>query len=150
MAKAKAPSWLTAAFAEGVVELAPPRPAPAYKGALGRCWLAQFDERRRPCELPLERAHLISRQRVENAFAALLPSPIIDIGGQEKVAREQLILLAAWDPSNGVIACEAHHRRLDGHMMPALNIPFEKLPGHVIEFAERWGLESELERRFPT
>lgn len=85
MAKAKAPSWLTTAFAEGVVELAPPRPRPAYKGALGRCWLAQHDPRRRPCSGPFQRFHFLRRQTVESAVADLLadaqPEP-----GQEDAA----------------------------------------------------------------
>lgn len=160
MAKAKAPRWLTQSFADGVVEQMPLRPAPAYKGALGRCWLAQHDERQRPCSGRLERAHLISRQRVENALGALLPSPA---EAQVQLARQyaegliepdwvysatDLILLAAWCPRNGVIACQHHHRRLDGHGMPELVVPFATLPDHVLEFAEDWGIEGQLDR-FP-
>lgn len=153
MAKAKAPRWLTTAFAQGVVELAPPRPAPAYKGALGRCWLAQHDERRRPCSGRFERCHAIPRQRVENALGALLPElpPWWDGGPAFKPeVRNELILLAAWDPRNAVIGCgEEHHPRWDLKRGPALTVPRDALPGHVIDFAADWGLESQLELRFP-
>jgi hypothetical protein len=167
MAKPKPPAWLTTAFAEGVVELAPPRPAPAYPGALGRCWLAQFDERRRPCEGRFERAHLISRQRVENALWALLPEDGADFSiygasfGMRSAGipavldrfifegRADLILLAAWDPRNGVVACEHHHRRFDLHLTPPLTLRYEHLPTHAIHFAFDWGIESQLDR-FPS
>jgi hypothetical protein len=152
MAKPKPPPWLTQAFAEGVVELAPARPAPAYKGALGRCWLAQCDERQRPCSGRLERFHFIGRQRVENALRALLPPrrelPEGGIYPYSKAEVWDLILLAAWDPRNGGIGCEAHHRRFDGHLTPSLQIPYLALPSHVVEFAFNWGIEAQLER-FP-
>ena len=153
--KVKAPAWLTTAFAEGVLELAPPRPAPAYTGALGRCWLAQHDERQRPCELPFERAHLIPRQRVENALGALLPRPKIDVfdpesmwTGLSKIDRDDLILLAAWDPRNAVVSCQHHHRRLDSAQTPSLRLHSAVLPDHTVDFIYDWGLESEAERRF--
>jgi hypothetical protein len=156
VAKMKAPRWLTTSFAEGVHELAPARPAPAYKGALGRCWLAQFDDRKRPCGGRFELAHLIPRQRVENALGALLPyagttaaAPPGVIGEVFSVSdRRDLILLAAWDPRNGGIACEGMHRRFDSHATPTLIVPRSGLPDHVEEFAADWGLESELERKF--
>lgn len=149
MAKPKPPRWLTASFADGVVELAPARPKPAYRGALGRCWLAQHDPRCRPCELPLDRAHLIPRQRVENALGALLGRRPNEADELSKRDRDDLILLAAYDPRNAVIGCRAHHRRLDNHATPALVIPQSVLPAHIFEFASDYGLEAELERRFP-
>jgi len=155
--KLKPPPWLTTAFAEGVVELAPPRPAPAYKGALGRCWLAQHDERRRPCSGRFERCHAIPRQRVENALWALLPGSTIT--GEHWPAAAafatpadvwDLILLAAWDPRNAVIGCgDEHHPRWDGKQGPPLIVRRDALPDHVIDFAAEWGLESQLELRFP-
>lgn len=146
MAKPKAPAWLTTAFAEGVIELAPPRPAPAYKGALGRCWLAQHDERRRPCEGRLERAHVISRQRVGNALGALLPWGVA--GTEQWNHFADLIQLAEWDSRNAIIVCEGHHRRFDSHLTPALTVPLDRLPDHVITFAHDWGIEGQLDR-FP-
>lgn len=75
MAKPKAPYWLTQAFADGVdeqLQLRPDgsnitgrHPRPTYRLASPYCFLAQHDERRRPCSGRLERAHLIPRQRVE-------------------------------------------------------------------------------------
>jgi hypothetical protein len=156
MAKAKAPAWLTTAFAEGVLELAPPRPAPAYKGALGRCWLAQHDERERPCFGPFERFHFIPRQRVEHTLGAVLPVATGQWGeldGERVVEyvdfpRDEIVLLAAWDPRNGGVGCEGHHRRYDSHLTPTLKLHAVALPDHVLDFIFGWGLESEAERRF--
>lgn len=158
MAKPKPPHWLTASFADGVIELAPPN-IRAYKDAYRDCWLAQFDERRRPCEAPLERAHMIPGQRVEHALGALLPGVedaqaqmveqwLQGNGREWAYAATDLILLAAWDPRNGVIACQHHHRRYDSHATPELRIHAAALPDHAIEFIYDWGLESEAERRF--
>lgn len=147
MPKLKAPRWLTTGFAEGVVGLALPRPAPAYKGALGRCWLAQHDKRHQPCEGPLERAHLIPRQRVEKALGALF-----DWGAQGTENWNlivDLIQLAAWDPRNGCIACQLHHRRFDSHATPELVVPLSSTPGHLAQFVVDWGLEGPFEDRFP-
>lgn len=147
MAKPQAPRWLTQSFADGVVEQMPPWPAPAYRGALGRCWLAQHDDRRRPCSGRLERAHLIPRQRVENALGALLPWGAA--GTEEWNHFADLIQLAAWDPRNGVVVCEAHHRRFDSHLTPALTVPLDSVPDHLIDFAFDWGIDGQLDR-FPS
>jgi hypothetical protein len=158
MAKPKPPRWLTQSFADGVDEQHPrwvggarvimhPREA---------CQLAQFDHRRRPCEGRLERAHLVPRQRVENAIWEALREAHI-WRRQEGVCdpclmfpweRDDLILLAAWDSRNAVIGCEGHHRRLDNHVTPELRIHAAALPDHAVEFIYDWGLESEAERRF--
>lgn len=164
MPKPKAPPWLREAFRDGVDEhwvAQPCRGEERLSGVAAECWLAQHDERQRPCSGPLERFHFITRQRVENALWALLPQwercPVCEgdpscehCGGNPAFAfpRDDLILLAAWDPRNGGIACEGHHRRFDNHATPELRVPRETLPSHVVEFAEDWGLESELERRF--
>lgn len=148
MAKSKAPTWLRESFRDGVDErdanelcLPETHPVESNYG----CWLAQFDPTDGPCAGRLERFHYLSRQRVEHALGALLYNP--------HIARE-LVLLAAWDARNGSIGCEGHHRALDSHRvsLPAeqLVVPYDALPDHVIEFAEDWGLESELERKFPT
>lgn len=155
MPKPKAPRWLTQAFADGVDER-----ERAFGGRVRyHCWLAQHDERRRPCLGRLERAHLIPRRRVENALWAVLYGAVVDLGqiGEEmsavKVLEEaefwDLILLAAWDPRNGVVACEAHHRRFDNHSTPALVIPAPELPDHMLDFIFDWGLDTQAEDRFP-
>jgi hypothetical protein len=146
MPEPKAPAWLRESFAEGVAKLAPPRPIPAYRGALGVCWLAQFDERRRACTGRLERAHLVPRQRVENALGALLPGVCIDFSAEDRI---DLTLLAAWDPRNGIVACEGMHRRFDSHATPPLTVPRDALPGHLTDWAEDYGLEHLLDDRFP-
>lgn len=156
MAKPKAERWLTEAFRDGVDERDAPttiwRESGWGKRVNPACWLAQHDPARRPCAGRLERFHFIPRQRVENALGALLPSagPIIDIPfGTWDWDPTDVILLAAWDPRNGGIACEQHHRRYDSHLTPALVVPHDALPDHVHEFAEDWGLEDELARKCP-
>lgn len=146
MARAKAPRWLTTAFAEGVVELAATRPAPAYPGAVGRCWLAQHDERRRPCSGPFERFHFISRQRVRHALGALLPWGAA--GTEEWNHFSDLLQLAEWDPRNAEVGCEGHHRRFDSHLTPPLIVPYSALPARTIYFAFDWGIDDQL-NRFP-
>lgn len=145
--KPKAPAWLRESFRDGVDERLPRDPDGGYllistRSRRRLCWLAEHDPLCRPCEGKFERFHFIPRQRVEHALYALFPWPTVP-------EVRELILLAAWDPRNGGLACKAHHRRFDGHMTPTLTIPRSALPAHVIEFAEDWGLESQLEQRFP-
>jgi hypothetical protein len=156
--KPKAPRWLTEAFRDGVDE----RDASAWRkvtndraywSAHPLCFLAQHDPLQRPCSGRLERMHFVNRQRVENALAMVLPiTSYRTVSTQglfaDEIARD-LILLAAWDSRNGGIACESHHRRLDSHATPELIVPHDALPDHVIEFGRDYGLESELERRYP-
>lgn len=153
MAKPKAERWLTEAFAQGVAERDP-----------ATCWLAQHDHLRRPCEGRAEIFHFIPRQRVENAMSAQLRwSAIYEVLSSrvtECVFRElskeecdELILLAAWDPRNGGIGCEHHHRRFDGHRHspenPKIIVPEEATPGHLREFVADYGLWTPFEERFP-
>jgi hypothetical protein len=155
--KPRSPVWLCESFRDGVDEreLVEVGAGFASEWRYYGCWLAQFDPLEQDCggrNFPyLERFHFISRQRVENALGALLPwwasQPLR--GGFRMDERNELILLAAWDPRNGGIACEAHHRRLDSHATPELVVPRSALPKHVLEFAEEWGLESQLESKFP-
>jgi DnaJ-class molecular chaperone len=124
----------------------------------------------------LERFHFVGRQRVENALGALLPAPtpcdeckgtgraFDNIDGMSAILAATpcpacfgtgtydlaaVILLAAWCPRNGGIACVGHHRRLDSAATPSLTVPRAALPAHVEEFAADYGLELELERKFP-
>lgn len=151
--KPKAPRWLTESFRDGVDERETMRALYdlAFKGT--GCCLAQHDPHDRPCSGRLERFHYINRQRVENALGALLPrTPYWHWPGERGITgelRDELILLAAWDPRVGGIGCEGHHRRLDSHLTPELVIAKSALPDHLLEFATDWGLESSLEERFP-
>jgi hypothetical protein len=145
MPKPKAPRWLTESFRDGVDE--------AY-GEI--CILDVLDPLQRPCTGKLERFHWIGRQRVENALGALMPSePYFEdtiatmTGTLPWSTAVDLILLAAWDPRNGCVACEGHHRRFDGHLTSELKVPWGCLPGRFLDFVYDWGLESELERKFP-
>lgn len=157
MAKPKAPEWLRLAFKDGVDEregdwaLMSDR---AYPLARPRCQLAQHDPLELPCSGRLERFHFVNRQRIENAMGALLPPRCeLSRGGIYPYSRDEvaeLILLAAWDPRVGGISCEAHHRRLDGALTPPLIVPYGALPSHVTDWAADFGLESQLEARYPS
>lgn len=156
MAKPKAPRWLTESFAQGIDE----RELIVFDACSTPCWLAQFDPAGKPsCEGGFERFHFLSRQRVEHGLEALMPR---NAAGWSDEAEQRaglgfpeprdLILIAAWDPRNGGIACEAHHRRLDSALVPLpseqLVVPYEALPEHVLEFADDYGLTEQLEAKY--
>jgi hypothetical protein len=151
----KAPRWLTESFMEGIDER---ELVIAELDECEPCWLAQFDRGARPCEGRFERFHFINRQRVEHALALSL-SCLIEDGPESHIwfvspaADADLIHLAAWDSRNGGIACEAHHRRFDKHLVSVPSeqvvVPYSVLPEHVLEFASDWGLEDELADKFP-
>lgn len=167
MAKPKAPVWLREAFRDGVDEEGRHQRiltmrAPAYVGASGACWLAQHDPARRPCSGPHERFHFVGRQRVENAMWDRLRDALIEEDDGEggtfrtpflRFEVWDLTLLAAWDPRNGGVGCEHHHRRFDGHACssraPKIVVPRLALPAHVEDWGADYGLEHELERKFP-
>jgi hypothetical protein len=147
------PAWLPEGFALGVDQR---EAAEAVRSAEPYgCWLAQFDDEDRPCTNKLERCHIINRQRVEKAVGAmLLRAEVEDYWDGWNVPmsqdlREELVNLAAWDPRNARLGCTGHHPRFDSNATPRLYVPFDALPGHVLEFAEDWGLEVELERKCP-
>lgn len=164
--KPKAPRWLTEAFRDGVDERdlphfddGPPTVSVplAYAGAHPNCWLADHDPVRRPCSLPLERFHFIPRQRVENALGGmLLGATVEDSEGfplaLAQVEREAIVLVAAWDPRNGGLACEGHHRRYDGHAVSLprdrIIVPAAALPAHVNEFVDDYGLLADYFGKF--
>lgn len=162
MAKPRAERWLTETFAAGVYERVmgenPRRAIP--------CWLAQHDPAHRLCSGPGEVFHFIPRQRVEAAMWDQLPDPnelslsgalgsAVWSYGEYRAWRDELILLAAWDPRNGGIGCEQHHRRTDKHRvtLPSeqIIIPRAALPIHVEEFIADYGFNMApwLEERFP-
>jgi hypothetical protein len=169
---ADAPAWLRESFRDGVDErlAAIRQPVPAYPGADPYCWLAAHDPKRWPCTgqpgKVFERFHFIPRQRVENAVFALLLGAEIeeswnDWNGEEGGAgdydrpmmpeeRDDVILLAAWDPRNAELACEHHHRRFDGHACsprkPKIIVPRAALPGRVVQFALDYEIEAQLDR----
>lgn len=155
--KPKAPRWLTESFRDGVDERdAWPLPGagvPAYGIGEALCQLRQHDLLQRPCSGRLERIHYVNRQRIENAMGVLLLGAVIDDGIYrypfDRWMTSDLILLAAWDPRVGGIACQGMHRRFDNHATPPLIVPYDALPSHVIDWAESWGLESQLEARCP-
>jgi hypothetical protein len=177
VAKPKAPRWLTEAFADGVVDLVRQDHFDLLPDRRPPCFLSYFDPDRRGCEGEFERFHFIGRQRVEHALGVLMPAAgercpwcsgrgcdpgnvLADCptcGGSCVTApvdfdSTPLILVAAWDPRNGGIGCEQHHRRFDDHQVSLprnrIVIPLSALPGRVVAFAGDYGLESELERKF--
>jgi hypothetical protein len=142
-------SDLTEAFRDGVDEredarLFVPRPPPCarYTAPMPWCFLGQHDPRQRPCVGQIERFHFIPRQRVELAIWQALRTVVLPGEGIE------IMDVAAWDPRNGGIACEGHHRRYDSHLTPELRINADVVPLHVVEFTTDYGLELEFERRF--
>jgi hypothetical protein len=148
-------------------------------GRLLPCWLAQFDERRRPCSGRIEAFHFIGQQRIRNALALPPRSVCPACCGRGWVEPPQqafdpnatiepvvvgvdcplcdngfydpadLVLLAQWDPRNAGPGCIGHHRRLDSHATPGLVVPHSALPARVVEFCRDWGLESDCDRKYP-
>lgn len=111
------------------------------------------------CGGRIEGAHWIKRQAVEEQirrqygpYVDGLPRP----GGRGpadwELDRDDLIALAAWDPRNGVPACQRHHGRFDGRLVNAAE-PFVVYrpfaPVHVEEFVADCGLETRLEQKCP-
>lgn len=153
MPKPKAPRWLTESFRDGIDERGRIWES-TYFGANPGCELAQHDPLHCPCCGRLERIHFVNRQRIENAMGALLPTNAEDAMAWDRSFYEDdftfkwvpsdLVLLAAWDPRVGGISCQQHHRRYDNHATPPLIVPYGALPSHVIDWAEDWGLESQL------
>lgn len=112
------------------------------------CWFGHSIPGIDGCEGGLEGAHWIKRRRAEEWVKAQLGR-----GHRYDLAFDpDLVLVAAWDPRNGVPACEKHHRRFDGHRVDATNelvIWRHEVPAHVEAFAADWGLEHVLEQRHP-
>lgn len=112
-----------------------------------RCWFGVNVPGIDSCEGRPEGAHWIKRQRVEECIVQNLyrgfGSPF-----NADTARD-LKHLAAWDPRNGVPACEKHHRRFDAQRMPTLVVWRHEVPAHVEAFCRDWPLEGDLERRNP-
>jgi len=145
----RAPRWLTESFAIGasVYGHSDLEPRPAYAGASRYCWLAQFDQQRRPCEGQIEACHAIPRERVKNALWALLPNELqgtilleAELGFDWEAWRKELILLACWDARNSFLGCgEQHHPRFDRKQTPALLVPRREVPLRVTEFIAHWG-----------
>lgn len=100
------------------------------------CWLAKHDPEKRECGGREEIFHFLSRQRVRN-------EPIFFMADLD------IVELAEWDPRNAEIACTNHHRPFDNQATPALVIPRLLLPNHVCEYVSDYGVEAEMERRFP-
>lgn len=146
------PRWLTEGFALGVDQR---EAAEAVRSAEPYgCWLAQFDTEERPCTDKLERCHIINRQRVEKAVGALLFGAWVEDPNGYPVElprcdRHLFVQFAAWDPRNARLGCTGHHPPFDSNATPRLYVPYSALPTHVLEFAEDWGLEVELERKCP-
>lgn len=149
---------LREAWARAVLLDARGRPEP--------CWFGENVPGIDECEhgqRGIEGAHWIKRQRVEKTVAQQLEIPEFLLGARarERIAHWtqaskwpelELVFLAAWDPRNGVSACEKHHRRFDGHRVDArdpLVIWRHEVPGHVEAFCRDWPLEVALEDRNP-
>ena len=122
------------------------------------CWFGANVPGIDPCEegpRGIEGAHWLKRQAVERTIRAnLLPPEMVWAYAPAELVRsiDEYVLLAAWDPRNGVPACQKHHQRFDGTRVDATNelvIWRHEVPKHVEAFALDWGLESALEDRNP-
>lgn len=112
-----------------------------------------------PCDGPIEGAHWIKRQTVERWIRTQMGEAVVLAQFEPELVVEPydvetLVALAAWDPRNGVPACERHHRIFDSQRVP---LPSEQIviwrhqvPAHVEAFATDWGLEHELDRKHDT
>lgn len=103
------------------------------------CWFRTCIPGIDGCEGPIQGCHWIKRQRVEYDVAFMVGSARSD----------DLVLLAAWDPRNGVPGCEKHHFRFDSNRQPSLIVPRELVPTTAEYFCADWGLETPLEERNP-
>lgn len=126
------------------------------------CWFQANVPGIDPCSGPLQGAHWIKRQRVERELAYRFEVPLqvlraatkkdLRYAGPEYRELVELIWLAAWDPRNGVCACEHHHKRFDGQTVRAaeeLVINRHEVPVEVEAFCRDWGFETALEDRCP-
>jgi hypothetical protein len=87
------------------------------------CWLASVGCPG-SCDGPMDRAHLIPKQRIRRELRGDL-------------TREQLDE-AIWHPSVWRWACRFHHGQLDNG---AFHLDRSLLPASVAEFARIWGME---------
>jgi hypothetical protein len=115
------------------------------------CWFRRYMGDVCPeCDGPIQGCHFIKRQSVESVLRDLLLPP-------EMVYRfapleltnwiGELVMLAAWDPRNGIPGCELHHAAFDGGRLAVPLRLVERAAPEVIEFSVDYGLESLLELR---
>lgn len=128
------------------------------RGRMEPCWFGEdgYDY----CEGRIEGAHWIKRQAVELVLGDNLMIPrqelrIATVKGIEYAALElrpliESVWLSAWDPRNGVAACNKHHHQFDGQRMPELVVWRHQVPTHVERFVLDNGLETRLEQKCPT
>jgi hypothetical protein len=95
------------------------------------CWLARFGDG--PCDGPMDRAHLVPRQRIRR-----------QLHGQDP----ELVQRVIWHPSCWVWACRRHHGDFDNKRFA---VPREALPECVEVFAAElgmlWSLEVDFDRQ---
>jgi len=121
-----------------------------------RCWFGDNVPGIDSCEhgpRGIEGAHWIKRQRVERWVKGLGDGPDLVDRLAWSIVAPDFVELAAWDPRNGVPACEKHHRRFDGPRVDATNeliVWRHEVPAPVESFCLDWGLETALEDRNPT
>lgn len=123
------------------------RPAP--------CWFGSNVSDPHKCEGRIEGAHWIKQQRIRKVLELTLPVRLGDgdyVYDEER--RQELILLAIWDPRNGVPACNRDHTVFDSQRTPLRSKQIvvwrHQVPAHVEAFAEDWGLTHELDRKHDT
>lgn len=168
-----APEWLTRQFWEATVfKGVGGRQVPAG------CFFFGLAGDGRECEGDIQAAHFIAKADVKSWLEAqiwvcencvdgilygtleadptegLVPyvCPACVGNGMSRIQRDELIVLAMYDPRNAVPACaDEHHTRFDNTRVPEsapeLKVPRARVPARVLEFVEDYGLEHRLERK---
>ena len=106
------------------------------------------------CDGPMDRAHLIAKQRIkrEYPYGAVLASPAPGHGRGSWAAAPKAVRpedyphgfelmtpqMVMWDERVWVPACRLHHANFDNH---AFRIPRAELPAAVEAFAREFNLE---------
>lgn len=95
----------------------------------GSCWFAVHVPGVGPCRGPLERCHLLPKQR----YPELPPA-------------------AMWDERAWVPGCELHHYRFDKGMPPSrpLRVARALVPPAFVGWVEQHGFQAMFDREFPT
>lgn len=93
------------------------------------CWFARLAGAG-PCDGPMDRCHLVPKQRIKREFAAAAPSVLSEV---------------VWHPSAWVWGCRRHHGNFDNKV---LRIHRSQIPLRTERWAEVFGLQWSLDRDF--
>ena len=98
------------------------------------CWLAPFDPKGRPCDGPLDRAHLIPKQRIRKRLSA---GGIVALEDQGPIV---------WHPAAWVCGCRLHHGNFD--IARTIRVPRSAIPARTEAYASLLGLAWSLDHDY--